>query len=363
MMRPSSPMLFVSALILTLVLAGCKHEDRIRTYTVAKEAPDARPAGQGGHDHAMHRPAPIDYEVPEGWKDHRHEEGMRFATLLAEEGGQQLEVSIIPLSGGAGGVVANLQRWRGQLGLGEATEEELEDQITRIQGIDGTPGFLIDMTGPGPEGNTLGPQRMLAAIFMQGGRSWFIKTMGDADFIGPYRDEFEKLCKSVHFDGGSSGMQSGAQAPEAAPEMGSPEAIRLPDWEIPETWQKEAEPRPFSRVSYLIEREEGQAVMTVSPLASAPQLLPNVNRWRRQVGLMPVEHLKDSSTPVTISGQQGVMVDLEGEEEHILGLILPHGGVTWFFKLMGPPVVVNAEAAPFESFVESLRFVEDVAGE
>lgn len=368
---------FVSRCLLAVALAvgsftwaGCKEKDTIRTYTVSKEATTAdTAAGQ-----AMQRPAVIAYEAPEGWEDIHHDEGMRFATLLVEEGDDQLEVSIIPLGGGAGGVVANVQRWRGQLGLGEATQEELAEQITEIQGRDGTPGLLIDMTGPGPEDSTLGPQRMLAAIFIQGGRSWFIKTMGNADFIGPYRDDFLKLCDSVHFEGGDARTSGGHASTGTTRTTGTPGTstpdphhaqpmTRLPDWQIPEGWEKEAEPRPFSIMSYVVRHGGDEAVMTVSPLSSAPQLLDNVNRWRGQLGLMPVEHLEDSSTPITISGEQGVMVVLEGEEQSTLGAIVPYEGVTWFFKLMGPSPVIAAEKSHFESFVQSIHFVEDQAGE
>jgi hypothetical protein len=376
--KPGSPALYpraftakraraVAILIGALCIGGCGDEDAIHSYTISKEIPSAEPASADGH--ATHQRAVIAYDVPEGWENIRHEEGMRFATLLVKDGQEQFEVSIIPLGGGAGGVAANVQRWRLQLGLGQATQEELAKQITEMKGRDGTPGLIIDMTGPGPDGNTLGPQRILAAIFTQGGQSWFIKTMGNADFIGKYRDGFVKVCESVRFEGGRPDASGTVQSAERAmpttaePPHGSEPMTRLPDWKIPEGWQQEPRPRPFSVVSFVVRRDGEEAVLTVSPLSSEPQHLNNVNRWRGQLGLMPVENLDETSTPVTVSGGQGVMVDLEGQDRRTLGVILPHAGATWFFKLMGPPAVIAAEKGAFEAFIQSIHFVEDASGE
>ena len=74
-------------------------------------------------------------------------------------------------------------------------------------------------------------------------------------------------------------------------------------------------------------------------------LLSNVNRWRGQLGLEPVEEgdLKDMLKPVETLGDEALLVDLTGTskrsqlEERMIGVIAPQGELTWFYKLMGTP--------------------------
>ena len=74
-------------------------------------------------------------------------------------------------------------------------------------------------------------------------------------------------------------------------------------------------------------------------------LLGNVNRWRGQLGLEPVEEkdLKDMLKPVEALGDEARLVDLTGTskrsqlEERLIGVIAPQDELTWFYKLMGTP--------------------------
>ncbi len=86
-------------------------------------------------------------------------------------------------------------------------------------------------------------------------------------------------------------------------------------------------------------------------------VLENVNRWRGQVGLARIKEgdLLDATLPV--GGTASPYVDLTGTAAgaptRLLGVIVPHGGATWFFKFMGPPDLIAKEKANFETFVTS----------
>ena len=88
-------------------------------------------------------------------------------------------------------------------------------------------------------------------------------------------------------------------------------------------------------------------------------LLANVNRWRGQVGLAPLEAsaLGANSTALTTAGgDSGTWVELKGADKTILGAIVARDGVSWFFKMTAPSTVAVKNREAFEKFVRSVRF-------
>jgi hypothetical protein len=77
------------------------------------------------------------WEVPEGWVLDPTPRQMRIATYLADAPSGQVEIAITRFPGDVGGVLANINRWRGQMGLGPVSETNLESTISRFE----APGF------------------------------------------------------------------------------------------------------------------------------------------------------------------------------------------------------------------------------
>ena len=92
-------------------------------------------------------------------------------------------------------------------------------------------------------------------------------------------------------------------------------------------------------------------------------LLGNVNRWRGQLGLEPVEEgdLKDMLKPAETLGAEALLVDLTGTskrsqlEERMIGVIAPQGELTWFYKLMGTPDLVEKSQEGFLGYLPDWR--------
>jgi hypothetical protein len=100
-----------------------------------------------------------------------------------------------------------------------------------------------------------------------------------------------------------------------------------------------------------------EASLTITPLGGNQDLLANVNRWRRQVGLDPIASLEaEPPVPVEVDGQPAHLVDLAGPEQHTLAVLAVRDGTTWFYKLSGPDPLVAEQRAAFSEFIESLRF-------
>jgi hypothetical protein len=131
-------------------------------------------------------------------------------------------------------------------------------------------------------------------------------------------------------------------------------------WQAPPQWA----PKPASamrKASYNVPGEGGESDLSVTAFpGDVGGELMNVNRWRGQVGLAPIrpEELEASVRRLEANGLRFTIVELEPGAgpgaKAMLGAMVPYGGSTWFFKLMGPgPSVASAKPA----FIEFLRTV------
>ena len=131
-------------------------------------------------------------------------------------------------------------------------------------------------------------------------------------------------------------------------------------WTAPAQWT--AKPTSAMRKgSYAINDDSG-ATADLSITAFPGDVggdLANVNRWRGQVGLAPLEAsaLAANSTALTTAGgDSGTWVELKGADKTILGAIVARDGVSWFFKMTAPSSVAVQNREAFEKFVRSVRF-------
>jgi hypothetical protein len=130
----------------------------------------------------------------------------------------------------------------------------------------------------------------------------------------------------------------------------------------PEHW-REGQPGAMRLASFVVERDGLTAEVTVVALGRDPgSVLDNVNRWRGQVNLPPVnqQQLDASLVTLDINGTPGQYVRISdpggGGQEAILAVIVPRADQTLFFKMKGPSGLVLDQAEAFEQFVRSVRF-------
>jgi hypothetical protein len=196
----------VGALAL-LAAAGCQRDD-VRHYRVPKQAgsgeaaaampPAAGPAmGGPAMDPSAVPPPPavavgLSWTLPKGWTESRTG-GMRFATLVPGVPGK-LDVSVIVLPGPAGGEIANVNRWRGQIGLAPVDEAELGRARKELRSA-AAPVALFDFTSDGAV-----KTRMVAGIVFARGNSWFLKMVGDAGPVATARPDFVRFLESLRLD-------------------------------------------------------------------------------------------------------------------------------------------------------------------
>ncbi len=114
------------------------------------------------------------WRTPDGWRLVPTDEPMRLATfeVRGSGGGDRsvAEVTLTRFAGDVGGELANVNRWRRQVGLSSIGEGEAEDVIERFGGAD-RPGYAVRL-----EGETT---VLLAAGVYEAGldRTWFVKSV------------------------------------------------------------------------------------------------------------------------------------------------------------------------------------------
>lgn len=135
-----------------------------------------------------------EWQLPEGW-ELTAPKPMRKANIAVGESGLELAVTSFP--GAVGGLSANVNRWRGQLGLTPPTAEEMAESVRETE-INGKQFFLVDLTGPAAEDGSA--QRMLSAVVIHNGNSWFFKMTGPADAVEAASGDYGAFIDSIRFE-------------------------------------------------------------------------------------------------------------------------------------------------------------------
>jgi hypothetical protein len=131
----------------------------------------------------------LTWTLPAGWNQ-TFPGGMRYATFLVPGAGK-IDGSVVTLPGDAGGELPNVNRWRGQIGLGPTDAAGLAAARTTVKSRVG-PANVYDFTSEGTR-----KSRLIAAIRFVDGSSWFIKLTGDAEPVSAARPAFLKLMESI----------------------------------------------------------------------------------------------------------------------------------------------------------------------
>ncbi|MDP6801865.1 MAG: hypothetical protein QF819_01635 [Gemmatimonadota bacterium] len=165
-----------------LLLAGCAEED-VKTYTVEKAPPTE------AHAHAS---GELLWETPDGWTASEGS-SMRLASFSVPgpEGVNSGDCSIIVLGGDGGGLVPNVNRWRGQIGLAGASEEAILSASREETGGLGE-YRIFRLVNPDNA-----DAAFLVAMIPGGARTLFVKLAGPVGLVDSADDAFVGLCRSL----------------------------------------------------------------------------------------------------------------------------------------------------------------------
>lgn len=360
---------------------------------------DAHAEGDGhvhtegdGHDHAAEAPAEVKpapaaadsgftWTVPAGWEN--KEPGMMRVANLGIAGQPDVECYLTELSGSAGGLDSNINRWQQQMNQPALTPEQIA-ALPKHPLLGGEATFVtIDGSYGGMSGAVVKENfRMYGLALMSEATSYFVKMTGPKDLLAAEEANF--LAFAASLSKSAEGAAPAAAAPEAAPmpEAAAPAPVAAaenphgvadptPDggfnpnalqWTAPEGWTLGPE-KMMRAVTYNV----GGVECYVTTLAGeGGGAVSNINRWANQMGNAPLDEAAIAALPkVTVLGVESPLVEFAGSftdmggaakpDYKLLGALAAKGGSTIFIKLTGPASEVDAQKANFIAFCASLH--------
>jgi len=181
-----------------------KETREISTYRTAPKALatsaerfyDTQPAAE-----TAPRENPLSWVTPAGWKEAPPSNtpgSMRLVDLRFGENGEG-ECYLSAMPGNAGGLEANVNRWRGQMGQPAYTPEELANLPKKpFLGRDSVfVDFEGDFKGMGAAADALKGYRLLGLVQPAPEFTLFVKMTGPKELVAQNQAAFEQFCQSI----------------------------------------------------------------------------------------------------------------------------------------------------------------------
>jgi hypothetical protein len=116
---------------------------------------------------------------------------MRKASYAVPGDGGESELSVTAFPGDVGGELANVNRWRGQVGLSPLRAEDLDGAVSRVQG-NGLAFTIVELSPAAPGGKAI-----MGAIVPFGGSTWFFKMTGPDALVKASKPSFLEFLHTV----------------------------------------------------------------------------------------------------------------------------------------------------------------------
>ena len=387
---------YFSALFLSLaVLAGCAQPAR-------QEIPDVREPGdpprqappkagtqerlgmsrgqqQGGMDGIT-----FHVDVPEGWEKLAEAEFRQVNLRMVDHPEAECYFTLLP--GGGGGLEANINRWRRQMGLDPLSGEDIAALPKKA--LFGQPATFVDIEGTFAGMGGAAPQdgyRMYGLILHHEdpntgqGQAFFLKMTGPGDVLASQESNFDLVASSLHVVGPGDdhthdhGAEADAESPHAVenPHANASATENAPaaagfTWTLPEGWEELA-PRMMREANLTISGQPDVECYLTVLSGRHGGLDMNINRWRQQMGQPELSAEEIAALPkkpllggeasfVTIDGTFGGMSGaVQQENARMYGLVLVEGDQAYFVKMTGPRDILAEQEAKFLAFAASLQ--------
>jgi len=132
--------------------------------------------------------------VPASWTEVAHSPFLVAKFQATGEGGLKAEINVSTSVGDGGGLLPNVNRWRGQLSLGALDQAALEKIASSLE-LPAGKATVVDFTGEGAENQD--KVRCIAVVVSRSGETWFYKLMGSESVVAREKDALLKFVRSV----------------------------------------------------------------------------------------------------------------------------------------------------------------------
>lgn len=291
---------------------------------------------------------------------------MRAASFAVPSGDKPTtDVSVIPLPGMGGRELDLVNLWRGQVQLPPVEESEMNRQAEPVA-IGADEGKLFDMASIGPIIDEKWRMRVVVAMIVKGETSWFFKMTGEDASVVEQKPAFVQFLKTVAFAEQPSVHLAAADRPVSTNVREVPaENSERPLWVVPPGWQEQPGAQMLLAKFIIPGPDDKQAELNVSMLSGAGGgLLANVNRWRGQIQLPPVDDaaLSKQIETLDLASGKATLVDMNGTDAksgqrvRVLAAIVPQSDRTWFYRMMGDEAVVELQKEVFKKFIQTIEY-------
>jgi hypothetical protein len=362
------------AVLLAVALGACGRSDdsQITVYRIPKEAQAESTSLPAGESTAS--PIEVHWTAPSDWQEQSASGFRKGSFLVRASDGKTADVSVISFPKAAGGVLANVNRWRNQLKLTPISTEAEAGTPTEVEGHD---MFFVDLVSDQPITADGTKTRVLGGILPLAQETWFFKMLGPDQLVESHREAFKQFLGSVHIaerattdaaapvsgslSTNGSGNTNAPTPPPIEPSQGAPLQYTLPpDWQ-----EKPLSPMRLASFKAVASNGKEADVSVVSLPGMAGGDLANVNRWRGQVNLAPIgeDALAKTARHVQANGHDFLVVDLvsdapmgdQHEKQRILAAVLDENDRSWFIKMTGEDAAVESQRSAFTNFLQSLK--------
>ena len=147
----------------------------------------------GAEPAAAGNPGKPNWTVPAGWKEEPPTQ-MLIAKFVATEADARAEITVSAFPGDVGGMLANVNRWRQQLGLPEIGGADLPKTVSEVA-AQGGKATLVELAGT--DARTGQKAKLVGVILPQASQTWFYKMMGNEKVVARERDALIKFVQSA----------------------------------------------------------------------------------------------------------------------------------------------------------------------
>lgn len=208
------------AAVLTLLLLGGCRDREITTYRAPKDPVATTPAPTAGSANTNdlprgHPPVGLPAEAlakegdtmantavptgsdslvwtaPAAWAV-KANGPMRKGSYAVKGNGAEADLSITAFPGDTGGLLANLNRWRGQVSLPPLAETQLGASVEHLD-LGTLHAEVVDFAGTANGA----PTRLIGAVVPLNGETWFFKLMGPDALVASEKPAFVEFLRTV----------------------------------------------------------------------------------------------------------------------------------------------------------------------
>lgn len=304
-------------------------------FGIASDTP--KPDAGVGEAAAMLR-----WDLPAGWTE-RAPSAMRVANFAV---GDQAECYLTILAGDGGGLGANVNRWLAQMqqpalvgdqvdALPRATLFHREAVLLDVEGT------FTGMSGGAPQTG----RRLLGLLLVDPDGSAFLKFVGPTDVVEREKNAFKALATSFRAANGQPTEQvSTATRIERAAGLVA---------RVPESWLRVPE-KPPRALDLRVDTDVECSITVLAGTAGGARA--NIDRWRGQIGLAPIDDEQYAGLEVvSMLGQSALLVEATSGNSGVLGAVVESAERSVFVKLTGPMGQIARNRAAFLDLCRTLE--------